>query len=153
MSTAQLSDVASVRRFVLAGAATFTLVSRATGARFTYRVRSCENNDALWFVSVLTGQDNENSYSYLGIIRDSTLGYRFQRTAKSRLSADSPSCKAADWFFRAVFAVVPILPASVEFWHEGRCCRCGRKLTVPESIAAGVGPECASKGSFVAFAA
>ena len=27
-------------------------------------------------------------------------------------------------------------------WHEGRCGRCGRKLTVPESIEAGYGPEC-----------
>jgi hypothetical protein len=29
-------------------------------------------------------------------------------------------------------------------WHEGRCGRCGRKLTVPESIESGFGPECAS---------
>jgi hypothetical protein len=33
----------------------------------------------------------------------------------------------------------------VEFWHEGKCCRCGRKLTVPASIASGIGPECATK--------
>ena len=30
--------------------------------------------------------------------------------------------------------------------ESGNCCRCGRLLTVPESIAAGIGPECASKG-------
>lgn len=28
---------------------------------------------------------------------------------------------------------------------EGRCCRCGRELTVPASIHAGMGPDCAEK--------
>lgn len=30
--------------------------------------------------------------------------------------------------------------------YEGRCSRCGRKLTVPASIHHGLGPECAGKG-------
>lgn len=29
--------------------------------------------------------------------------------------------------------------------QEGRCCRCGRELTVPASIHAGMGPDCAQK--------
>jgi hypothetical protein len=29
--------------------------------------------------------------------------------------------------------------------RESRCCVCNRKLTVPESIDAGIGPECASR--------
>src|ERR1019366_4832357 len=35
-----------------------------------------------------------------------------------------------------------LLPANLEVWHEGKCGRCGRKLTVPESIERGIGPEC-----------
>lgn len=27
-------------------------------------------------------------------------------------------------------------------YHEGRCCKCGMPLTVPESIDSGIGPEC-----------
>jgi hypothetical protein len=34
------------------------------------------------------------------------------------------------------------LPEQVEVHHEGRCGRCGRALTVPESIESGFGPEC-----------
>jgi hypothetical protein len=37
------------------------------------------------------------------------------------------------------------LPKGLKVHHEGRCCRCGRKLTVPESIETGLGPECASR--------
>lgn len=35
-----------------------------------------------------------------------------------------------------------VIPPSLEVWHEGRCGRCGRALTVPESIASGIGPVC-----------
>lgn len=33
--------------------------------------------------------------------------------------------------------------------QEGRCCRCGRELTVPASIHAGMGPDCAQKYAWV----
>jgi hypothetical protein len=34
------------------------------------------------------------------------------------------------------------LPPVVEVWHEGACCRCGHKLSVPASIEIGHGPDC-----------
>ena len=30
----------------------------------------------------------------------------------------------------------------IELWHEGRCGKCGRVLTVPTSISTGFGPDC-----------
>ena len=38
-----------------------------------------------------------------------------------------------------------LLPAEIEVWHEGACCYCGRKLTVPASIELGIGPDCAEE--------
>jgi hypothetical protein len=35
-----------------------------------------------------------------------------------------------------------VLGRLLEVWHEGRCGRCGRALTVPESVERGIGPEC-----------
>lgn len=35
------------------------------------------------------------------------------------------------------------VPKIVEVWHEGGCCRCAHKLTVPASIEMGMGPDCA----------
>lgn len=38
---------------------------------------------------------------------------------------------------------------SIEIWHEGTCCRCGKRLTVPASIELGMGADCAKeKGYF-----
>lgn len=125
-----------VREFMLAGKAIFTLVSTKTGARYTYRVRKAQDKD-IWFVSFLRGADNTSDYSYLGIIRDQ----KFHLTAKSKLPADSTPVVAIQWFVDRLLTGQPT--EGVEFWHAGRCARCGRLLTVPDSIASGYGPECA----------
>ena len=36
-------------------------------------------------------------------------------------------------------------PEGYTLLRESRCCVCNRKLTVPESIEAGIGPECAGR--------
>jgi hypothetical protein len=154
MSVTQMTAPAAIVEFVLGGNATFTLVSKATGVRFTFRANKAKNADSdLWFVSTLTGADNENSYAYTGIIRRAfkTGALYFKRTDKSVIGEDAASFKALAWFMRQTFENGALAAAldKMEFWHEGRCGCCGRKLTVPESIANGIGPECSKK----AFAA
>jgi hypothetical protein len=154
---AQITNAATIPTLVLAGKSTFTLVSKKTGTRFTFEVSQCDDKDnggkkELWFVSTMTGPDNNSNFAYTGIITRATSGmYSFRRTAKSRISDMAPSYKAINWFLTNVLAPIAARTnttnalAQVEFWHEGQCCRCGRKLTVPESIASGLGPECAGK--------
>lgn len=38
-----------------------------------------------------------------------------------------------------------VLPEAVEVWHEGSCCHCSKKLTVPASIELGKGWDCTSQ--------
>lgn len=123
--------------FALAGRAIFTLVSAKTGSRFTFRVSRCkgESEDRPWFVSVLTGPDQ---YTYLGSIFPGSL--RFNRGKKSPIGTDAASFRAFSWSWEAFRAGQ--MPTALEVWHEGRCGRCGRRLTVPASILSGLGPEC-----------
>lgn len=142
----QLTKVEDVKRFVLAGNARLTLRSKKTGTRFTYSIRKADKEEGdtrpdVWFVGLLTGSDNESSYSYMGIIRE---GERYTRTAKSAVSATAPGSQAWEWFWPRLWAMATV-PANLEVWHEGRCGRCNRLLTVPESIALGIGPECAKQ--------
>jgi hypothetical protein len=127
-------------QFALAGNATFTLQSLKTGTRFTFKVRVAENNDTMHFVSVLVGPDNCNDYRYFGFIR---RGVFFHGGQKAKIGAEAPSVKAFKWFWEhsANGKATPQLEVS----HEGRCGRCGRALTVPESIRSGFGPECIGK--------
>ena len=123
-------------RFILAGNARFTIRNVESGNRFTYRV-SASNDGKVYFVSVLTGSDNETDYSYLGIINNNN----FRTTHKSKINPNAPSMKAFSWFWRNRKR----LPKQCEVHHEGRCGRCARILTVPESIETGLGPVCAGE--------
>lgn len=129
----------SEREFVLAGRAVFTLRSRRTGDRFTYQVKARDISDprTVWFVSVLTGAQNDSDYSYLGFINAEEVFVN--GGVKSRIGYDAPSAKGFAWFWRHVDALDL---EQVEVWHEGACGRCGRALTDPESIASGLGPVC-----------
>lgn len=136
---AMLLSAETARTFILGGNARVTLVSGRTGTRFTYRIRASKDG-RVHFVALLDGPDNGADYSFLGTIFPDGA---FRHGRKSRISRDAPSAKAFDWVWRRLAA--DVTPDEVELWHEGRCGRCGRALTVPESLASGFGPECIQK--------
>jgi hypothetical protein len=132
---------AEAKAFILAGNATFTIVSKKTQARFTYRVRKPKDADDISFVQIMNGSDNESSFAYVGFIRNGIFTHGGR---KARAKVDAPSVMAFGWTFISLMRDSH-LPTTVEIWHEGRCGRCNRKLTVPSSIRSGLGPECATK--------
>jgi hypothetical protein len=137
-----MTDPDVIRRFVLAGRATFTISSLKTGARYTYRASKCDANnpmDERYFVALLTGPDNEGDFTYLGLLNAAGT---FTLTKRSRMTAESAPVRAAQFFCEKVLRD-GIVPNALEVRHEGRCGKCNRKLTVPESIDNGIGPECA----------
>lgn len=145
----QITDPAAAREAILAGNAVVTLVSGATGARYTYRIArardwnqrgSQDPQPRRWFVSLLTGPDNTSDFTYVGMVDDRMV---FMRTRASKLPEGAAPMKAIRWALAHLTR--GRIGAGLEIWHEGRCCRCGRALTVPESVARGLGPECAGK--------
>jgi len=140
---ARLRTTGDIERFITGGKATFTVLSPATGDRYTFRVNQKENDDGSlspFFVSVLNGPDNYTNYQYIGII---SAGGRFRTTAKSKVSPDALSVRCINWLLENVHSEEQM--DRIEFWHCGKCGMCGRKLTVPESIESGIGPICARR--------
>jgi len=127
-------------RFIFGGNATFTIRSAKTGTRYTYKIRQKEIGKP-FFASVLSGQNNETDFDYIGFIPAAT---RDVLVAGNKGKPDAPSFKALAWTV-AQLATKARIPEHLEIFHEGRCCACGRKLTTPESILSGIGPECAKK--------
>lgn len=133
---------AEALRFMLSGHATVTFQGKAS--RFTFKVSApkvegtekTDYNSPVRFVALMNGPDNEGNFQYLGYIKRGVYFYGH----KAKISADAPAAKAFDWTYRNLAR--GIMPAGLEIWHEGKCGRCGRKLTVPESVASGFGPEC-----------
>lgn len=148
--TAQAAQVAALvapvtsPKFFHAGNAVFT-VTNPTGERFTFRARRPKAKNPTdtppVFLGILSGPNNETDYAYAGIVCldgsvKITKASKFQLTAKPVL--------VAAWAMRLVIAGKP-MPAGYAIHHEGRCCRCGRTLTTPESVARGMGDDCASQ--------
>jgi hypothetical protein len=128
----------------------FTLVSAKTSKRITYRVKFAPAKGVWsesWFVEYLFGQNNEDDYAPLGQIKYcfGELTFRTTKAAKERgITAETPAWAALN-FTLSQLAANKELTGKVEVWHSGRCGRCAKRLTVPESIAQGYGPECIGK--------
>jgi len=124
-----------------------------------------------WFVKILSGPNNTRDYQYLGTIFPSRhgAGIDYRHGWKSKVAEDAPSVKGIAWFVKHLNRLVTLRAeldtadmfrkpeveaniAKVEstlnkllYYHEGKCGRCARKLTVPESIISGLGPICREK--------
>lgn len=138
--------------FILAGRAIFTLevppayqLSLEAKPHYTFRVKfkkATVDWPDTYFVNLLTGPDNTKDYTYLGLLDKDTGKVRL--TSKSCVSASDVSYKlltrALDRVWKDEY---PLLEKhGFVLHHEGRCGRCGRVLTVPESCQNGIGPEC-----------
>jgi hypothetical protein len=147
MSHSHLLSAEDAKDFLFAGKSTVTFVSPSK-TRFTYKVSKLKEQhkidkagDDVFFVSVMTGSDNERSYSYMGTVFAKKSGEKlFKLTRKSKVTKDAMSVKAFVYVMHNMYR--NSLAKGVEIWHEGNCGRCGRKLTVPASILNGIGPEC-----------
>lgn len=128
--------------FLLAGNAIFT-VSNADGLYYTFNVVRKEfDSGARYFVNLLTGADNTSDYTYIGMLNQES-GDVFP-TRASRFTVGCTPMRVAKWAIRQVF-LSKELPEGYAIQHAGRCGRCGRMLTTPESIATGLGPICVEK--------
>lgn len=119
------------KQFILAGNALVTFKSLKTSKHFTYKIKKKKDQN-IWFVSVAYN-GGERQFNYLGCILPNNT---FKHTKASQVKQEATSFKAFAWAWNN------LLSDQIEIWHEGRCARCGRTLTEPESIKAGYGPHC-----------
>jgi len=138
-------NIKSSLEFILGGNSIFTVVSKATNNRYTFKVKKGKEKNSPFFVSYLFGNDNESSYKFMGtIFTEGKNAYKYFYSRK-RIKKDSTVNKTFEWVYNILKAQNEEKFNLIEFWHEGSCGQCGRKLTVPSSIESGFGPVC-SKG-------
>lgn len=135
MNAKQITNPTQALEFIKGGNATTTFVGQAN--RYTYKVRKSDKGD-MFFVSLLIGANNESDYMYIGCITEQR---GFFQTAKSSHKGLTPALAFGFVYARLLNGTID---ERTQIWHEGRCCKCGRKLTTPESIERGMGSECAS---------
>lgn len=134
-----------IRRYIEGGNARLTIESKRTSDRFTFRFGRPKDEGQgrrpIW-VSVMNGPDNETNYAFIGTVWDNDP--TIKPSGRSKVGLDAPSAKAVAWLLRQVYLGQndEALFGRASIWHEGTCGRCGRTLTVPESVSSGFGPEC-----------
>ena len=130
-----------LKEFILGGNAYFTAVSTPTCKKFTFRVREKKtlNNGTLYFVSFMSLPQH---YVFMGTIFDESI-YRISNKSKFPYGTleQTVFIKIWDWVKNNS------VPGEhmIRFFHEGRCARCGYRLTDPISIIRGFGPCCFKK--------
>ena len=127
-----------IPKFVLAGNATVTLESGTSGRHFTYRIKRHDEQD-VYFVHLLRGPDNESDYRYIGAYYPNRNYFHVAKMWQAiKKDMYPPSVRAIQFMFDTLNNVHD----NLHVYHEGKCGKCGRTLTTPESIRAGYGPEC-----------
>ena len=131
----------NAKRFITAahgkGYAIVTFVCSTSNKHFTYKISKARDTEVdRYFVGLLTGPMNTSDYTYIGQI----LNGKFEATKGTKVSTDSKGFKA----FKLGWQIISgnHYRYWFEVWHEGKCGRCGRTLTVKESLEVGIGPEC-----------
>lgn len=119
---------------MLAGHAIFTVTNLTTNKHFTYRIIQPHPHTP-HFVSLLTGPNNEEDYTFIGTIFQ---GETFRHSTKGGISRESVGVKGFEWLWRNLHN----LPDNVRIDSAGYCWKCGRLLTDSESISTGYGPTC-----------
>jgi len=135
------NDSKLVLKFIFGGNSIFTLKNSETGNRFTFKVSCLKgekgNLNTPYFVRVLTGSD---VYTFIGTFFYMNGKWVYRHSNKAKVSKDAQSVKVIEYVINRL--QTQTLTPIIDVWHEGRCGRCGRQLTVPESIEHGFGPEC-----------
>ena len=117
-----------------------TVVNPATGNHRTFRIKT-QKKDAGFkpgerLVGIMDGPDNIRNYTNFGTVNEDGSIYvwynhRSPATMQNAAIISDP--------------VRYMASHNLEYMFEGRCRICNRKLTNPESIASGLGPECGGR--------
>ena len=145
MSEAQFEHkIESPREFILAGNSYFTAQSDKSKNHLTFKVTKCEDKE-MFFVAVCNTYDG---YMFIGNLYANIERTSFNFVKSKKLKEDKDQLSIIVFKFiidnYLLPGIVRTFPNTMTFYHHGKCGKCGRVLTTPESIKRGLGPFCAS---------
>lgn len=124
----------------------YTIQSAKTGDHRTFKIHTqgdkAEFAPGKRIVSLLTGSENDSDSSYTGFAFIDEEGIHVWT---KKLNEGGLWAKYAEmiWSLALDSALSPWAAKGFTIMGEGRCIRCNRLLTTPESIKSGIGPVCA----------
>ena len=140
-------------RFILAGRAILSVVSKKTGLKLTYYISKPKSGNRVRWVSVREDRLDGQGWGYVGFIimepkkntpYDGPHPFLWGGANKSAFTKGDRRVQGWDWLWRHLCNGGDISD-KVDMFHTGMCGRCGRKLVEPSSLRVGLGPVCRTK--------
>lgn len=132
------------RNFIFAGRSIFTLENTTTNTYITFKIRQIKKKGKLvpnnFGISCKGVGSLMAGFIFLGFLHLERKS--FKRWGEHKDNPSFIGYKTLFWLFRNLENLENF--PNLELYHEGICCKCGRTLTVPESIDTGIGPKCLS---------
>lgn len=137
----ELSKPIYIKNYIEGGSGVVTLLS-PSGVSHTYYFKRPKNpsefpDDVIFVYAV----HQEHKLFYIGMLESGI----FRLTRHSRFLNDTPIVKGVRYILKMANADID---TPMRIYHEGCCCRCGRKLTSDKSRLTGIGPKCAKQEMF-----
>jgi hypothetical protein len=122
---------------------TYTLINNEKNTHATVKISTVQKGalKGKRILSLLIGSDNEHSYKGFAFVNDNDM---IAVWAKHRTSKFAQIAHIL--FSLCVLDKESPFTNRVTMKVSKRCMRCNRKLTTPESIELGIGPECRKMG-------
>jgi hypothetical protein len=130
--------------FMLAGKSEFILHSTKTGDDFKFKITKKESNkkdseeEFVYFVNILHGSES----TYAGHMRfnKNTNMFEYFKGQKGKIEPKDLAIRSLIFVLNKLMRNEIV--GNLEVYHTGKCGKCGKKLTTPESIVTGLGPQC-----------
>ena len=140
----------NLKTFLLGGHAILTCENPEKGTHITFKILKSRINEETYDVWVLISPD---TYGYMGTLRtkdnlDKTKILLYFIHTSTNIGRDSKSGQSFRWLILNINRHISSGNSDLnkaKFYHEGKCCVCGKTLTSPESIKDGIGPTCKNK--------
>lgn len=126
----------------------YTVKNRETGEYRTFKIRTISEDSRFApgerTIAILTSPDNNRGYTQFGFVTDAGIAiWRKKQGGKNQ------AWTKWQWFAFMVWdvltndgAVMKEKGKEYDVELSKRCLRCNRRLTTPESLKHGIGPEC-----------
>ena len=130
-------------RYMLAGKCEFTVVSGKTGTKLGYKItkkkaQQGSNSEFIYYLN--TSINREMIYCGVLFFDEPSNTFKFGKGARGQLQADHTNVRSILYIMNNLQLGNTNL--NMRVYHVGKCGRCGRTLSTPESILTGLGPEC-----------
>ncbi len=129
----------------------YTIHSGTTGDHRTFRISTqvdtAEFAPGRRIIGLLTGPDNQTDYTGFGFVDEEGI-----QVWSNKRGTDTLWEKYAEmlWSLALDAALSPWADRGYRIMVEGRCLKCNRVLSDPESIVSGIGPVCGERAAAAA---